>query len=74
METHSNVGTIESIKFIEIIDYKELKFKKYLISFQEYDGYFTILRYASHNEINIGSILTFNIDRNTIRPYNVIKL
>jgi len=69
-----NVGEICSIRFLDIIEHKNLWYNKYLISFIEFEGYYVILRHIKLNELKIGSIITFNLDGNMIRPYNVVKL
>lgn len=69
-----NVGEISSIRFLEIIEINDLWYNKFLITFVEFEGYYTILRHVKFEELKVGSIITFNVSGNAIRPYNVVKL
>jgi len=55
-----NYGVVNSQQFIEEFVWNEKKFFAYLISFNEYEGYFKIVREAKHEQALIGAHMVFN--------------
>lgn len=73
MKTYLYQGTITSQKFVEEFIWNKKLFYTYLIQFNEYKGYFRIVRESKHEQALIGAILVFNIsdDSNQIKGYNI---
>lgn len=60
MEPLKNYGVVNSQQFIEEFVWNEKNFFAYLISFNEYEGYFKIVREAKHEQALIGAHMVFN--------------
>jgi hypothetical protein len=60
METLKNYGVINSQQFIEEFVWNEKNFFSYLISFNEFEGYFKIVREAKHEQALIGAHMIFD--------------
>lgn len=60
MQPLKNYGVINSQQFIEEFIWNKKKFYSYLISFNEYEGYFRIIRDATFEQALIGAHMVFN--------------
>ena len=60
MKSLKNYGVINSQQFIEEFVWNEKNFFAYLISFNEYEGYYKIVREAKHEQALIGAHMIFD--------------
>lgn len=60
MSQFKNFGIISSQRLLEEFEWKKNKFYSYLITFNEYDGYFRIIRDAKYEQSLIGAQMVFN--------------
>lgn len=60
MAIYKYYGTVNSQKFIDEFFWNNKLFYSYLITFNEYDGYFRIVRESKHEQALIGGVMLFN--------------
>lgn len=74
MGTFDNFGIINSQKFIEEFEWKNKKFYSYLITFNEYQGFFRIIRQSNYEQALIGAKMMFNYcsEQDKISKYRII--
>lgn len=74
MSTYQNFGIISTQKLIQQFTWKEKEFFSYLISFNEFDGFFRVIREVRHEQALIGAQVLFNIKEDTdqISGYKII--
>ena len=70
--SRSYVGIIKTIKPIGMYEFKDILFNKFAITFEEYDGAFTISRAIKHSPLQVGTALSFDVEGIQIKPYNVL--
>ena len=74
MASFKNFGTIATQRLLEEFTWNEKDFYSYLISFNEYDGFFRIIRESSHEQALIGGQMLFNYsnEEEKITKYRII--
>lgn len=61
MDKLKNFGIIQTQKFLSEFTWMGKKFNSYLISFNEYDGFFRINRSVDYEQALIGAQVLFNV-------------
>ena len=82
MEKLKNFGVIRTQKFLSEFNWMGKTFNSYLISFNEYEGYFRINRAIDYEQALIGAQVLFNvtseqpdkIQKYKILGYEIIEL
>lgn len=74
MSIYKNYGTVNDQKFVEEFRWKDKIFYSYLIQFNEYEGYFRIIREEKHEQALIGAKIMFNYsyEQSKIDGYRII--
>jgi hypothetical protein len=65
---------IKTQSFVETFSWNGINFNSYLISFQNYDGLFRIVRRLEHEQALIGAKIMFNVndDLTQLSKYKII--
>ena len=74
MEALNNFGIINSQRLLEKFDWNKKTFYSYLISFNEFEGYYRIVREQRHEQALIGAQMIFNYSEleERITKYRVV--
>ena len=74
MELLKNYGIVETQKLIEEFEWNDKLFVSYLITFEEYEGYFKIIREVIHEQALIGAKMIFNYseEEDRITKYRIL--
>lgn len=74
MATLANYGVVSSQRLIEEFTWNEKDFYSYLITFNEYEGYFRLIRESIHEQALIGAQMIFDYsdEQEKITKYRVI--
>lgn len=74
MASFKNFGTIATQRLLEEFTWNEKDFYSYLISFNEYEGFFRIVRESIHEQALIGGQMLFNYsnEEEKITKYRII--
>lgn len=74
MELLKNYGIVETQKLIEEFEWNEKSFVSYLITFEEYEGYFKIVREVKHEQALVGAKMIFNYSQqeDRITKYRIV--
>jgi hypothetical protein len=74
MESLKNFGVVETQTLIEEFKWNDKLFVSYLITFEEYEGYFKIVREVRHEQALIGAKMIFNYseEEDRITKYRII--
>ena len=74
MASFRNFGTIATQRLLEEFTWNEKDFYSYLISFNEYEGFFKIIRESSHEQALIGGQMLFNYceEQERITKYRIL--
>lgn len=75
METLNNYGVVNSQRLIEEFEWQEKNFFSYLISFNEYNGFFKIVRQSNHEQALIGAqmIFAYSAEKGRITKYRILN-
>lgn len=74
MSSFNNFGTIKTQELIQEFNWNKKDFYSYLITFNEYDGFFRIVRQSDHEQALIGAQVLFNYssEEERIVKYRII--
>lgn len=74
MEQLKNYSIIISQQFIESFIWNDFNYNSYLISFQDFDGLFKIVRRKEHEQALIGAKIMFNVnnDSTQLNKYRIL--
>lgn len=74
MSSYNNFGIVCSQKFLEEFEWQDKKFYSYLITFNEYQGFFRIIRQSNYEQALIGAKMIFNYssEQDKISKYRII--
>ena len=74
MEGLNNYGVINSQRFLDKFTWNGKEFYSYLISFNEYDGFFRIVRQSNYEQALIGAqmIFSYSSEDAKINKYRIV--
>ncbi len=74
MEGLNNYGVINSQRFLDKFTWNGKEFYSYLISFNEYDGFFRIVRQSNYEQALIGAqmIFSYSSEEAKINKYRIV--
>jgi len=74
MEGLNNYGVINSQRFLDKFNWNGKEFYSYLISFNEYDGFFRIVRQSNYEQALIGAqmIFSYSSEDAKINKYRIV--
>ena len=74
MEGLNNYGVINSQRFLDKFTWNGKEFYSYLISFNEYDGFFRIVRQSNYEQALIGAqmIFSYSQEEAKINKYRIV--
>jgi len=74
MEGLNNYGVINTQRFLDKFNWNGKEFYSYLISFNEYDGFFRIVRQATYEQALIGAqmIFAYSQESSKITKYRIV--
>lgn len=74
MEGLNNYGVINSQRFLDKFTWNGKEFYSYLISFNEYDGFFRIVRQSNYEQALIGAqmIFSYSQEEAKINRYRIV--
>jgi|LakMenE01Jun11ns_1017448.scaffolds.fasta_scaffold9522702_2 hypothetical protein len=74
MEGLNNYGVINSQRFLDKFNWNGKEFYSYLISFNEYDGFFRIVRQSDYEQALIGAqmIFSYSQESSKITKYRIV--
>lgn len=74
MEGLNNYGVINSQRFLDKFTWNGKEFYSYLISFNEYDGFFRIVRQSNYEQALIGAqmIFSYSSEDGKINKYRIV--
>ena len=74
MEGLNNYGVINTQRFLDKFNWNGKVFYSYLISFNEYDGFFRIVRQSDYEQALIGAqmIFSYSQESSKITKYRIV--
>ena len=70
MEGLNNYGVINTQRFLDKFNWNGKEFYSYLISFNEYDGFFRIVRQSDYEQALIGAQMIFSYSQESSKITN----
>ena len=75
MSVYQNYGIVCNQQFVEEFEWNNKLFYCYLVQFNEYDGFFKLVREARHEQALIGAKMMFNYsnEKEKIDGYRILS-